>query len=51
MAAKIKILEVPVDLLRPKVRVRRDVGDLLALVDSIKEYGPVSYTHLTLPTN
>ena len=34
-----KVLEVPVDLLRPKVRVRRDVGDLLALVDSIKEYG------------
>ena len=34
-----KIIEVPVDLLRPKVRVRRDVGELVALVDSIREYG------------
>ena len=34
-----KVIEIPVDLLRPKVRVRRDVGDLLALADSIREYG------------
>jgi len=34
-----RIIEVPVDLLRPKVRVRRDVGELITLVDSIREYG------------
>ena len=34
-----KLTKVPIELLRPKVRVRRDVGDLLALADSIREYG------------
>ena len=36
---KTKVVSVPIDLLRPVVCVRRDVGDLTALVDSIREYG------------
>jgi len=36
---KTKVISVPIDLLRPVVCVRRDVGDLTALVDSIREYG------------
>ena len=36
---KTKVVSVPIDLLKPLVCVRRDVGDLTALVDSIREYG------------
>ena len=34
-----RIIKVPIDLLRPKVRVRHDIGELAALVDSIREWG------------
>ncbi|MEM2613888.1 MAG: ParB N-terminal domain-containing protein, partial [Nitrososphaerota archaeon] len=34
-----KMIRVPVDSLKPKIRVRRELGDLDKLAESIKEYG------------